>query len=192
MTIDNLEKIEINSQKELRAWLTKNFKQVDSVWLITYKKIVTEKYVSRDQVLDELISFGWIDGVRRAVDDVRTMQLISPRKTKPWAKSYKDRAERLVLSGEMHAAGLESIELAKSSGAWDEMNEVDLLVVPDDLKLVLKKHGKALDYFEAFPDSTKRNVLRWINSAKTSETRVKRLLATAQEAQHNRRVASHG
>lgn len=192
MTIDNLEKIEINSQKELRAWLTKNFKQVDSVWLITYKKIVTEKYVSRDQVLDELISFGWIDGVRRAVDDVRTMQLISPRKTKPWAKSYKDRAERLVLSGEMHAAGLESIELAKSSGAWDEMNEVDLLVVPDDLKLVLKKHGKALDYFEAFPDSTKRNILRWINSAKTSETRVKRLLATAQEAQHNRRVASHG
>lgn len=192
MKIDKLQKLEISSQKELRAWLEKNFKQEESVWLITFKKIVSEKYVSRDEVLDELIAFGWIDGVRQRVDETKTMQLISPRKAKPWAKSYKNRAERLFAENKMHLAGIASIEEAKASGAWNEMTEVDLMMMPDDLRLSLKKHGDALKHFEAFPPSTVRNILRWISSAKTIETRTKRIIATSQEAEHNRRIASHG
>jgi uncharacterized protein YdeI (YjbR/CyaY-like superfamily) len=192
LKLEKFRKVEISSQKELRAWLKKNHKQEESVWLVTFKKIVLDKYVSRDEVLDELIAFGWVDGVRQGVDEIRTMQLISPRKTKAWAKSYKDRADRLIRENKMHSSGISTVEEAKASGAWNEMNDVDSMLIPNDLRLSLKNHGHALKYFEAFPPSTRRNILRWINSAKTAETRKKRIAATAQEAEHNRRIASHG
>ena len=77
---ENSDKIEVSSQEELRSWLMSHHTQSESVWLVTYKKSEAEKYVSRWQVLDELLCFGWIDGIRRKLDDQRTMQLISQRK----------------------------------------------------------------------------------------------------------------
>lgn len=190
--LENLEHVTVASVADLHRWLRANHEQKDSVWLVTYKKAVANKYVSREEVLDELIAFGWIDGVRQAVDDVSTMQLISPRQTKPWAKSYKDRAGRLITEDRMQPAGLSSVNLAKASGAWDEMNEVDSLALPADLLSALKSHRNALAFFEAFPPSTRRNILRWISSAKTSGTREKRINETALAAQGNIRIASHG
>lgn len=190
--LENLEHVTVPAVTELHDWLQANHNRNDSIWLVTYKKAVANKYVSREEVLDELIAFGWIDGVRKAIDEVTTMQLISPRQTKPWAKSYKDRAERLIAEGRMHAAGLASMNLAKASGAWDEMNEVDLLVMPEELLMALKSRGQALAFFEAFPPSTRRNILRWISSAKTVGTRTKRINETAVAAQGNIRIASHG
>ena len=65
---ENFKKIEIASQEQFRKWLQENHKQTESVWLVTYKKHIREKYVSRDSVLDELLCFGWIDGIRRKMD----------------------------------------------------------------------------------------------------------------------------
>jgi uncharacterized protein YdeI (YjbR/CyaY-like superfamily) len=62
---EDFDRVEISSSEELRTWLVKNHSQSDSVWLVSYKKNVPEKYVSRWEVLDELICFGWIDGIRR-------------------------------------------------------------------------------------------------------------------------------
>lgn len=65
MTADSLELVEIQSQEDLRNWLLLHYAQKESVWLVTFKKTLPESYVSRDQVLDELVSFGWIDGIRK-------------------------------------------------------------------------------------------------------------------------------
>ncbi len=54
---EKFDKVEIASQKELRSWLNDNYGQTDSVWIVTYKKAVPGKYVSRWDVLDELICF---------------------------------------------------------------------------------------------------------------------------------------
>jgi hypothetical protein len=67
-------------------------------------------------VLDELIAFGWIDGLRRKLEDARTMQLISPRRQQAWAQTYEDRAARLEAEGRMHLAGLTAIAVAKAAG----------------------------------------------------------------------------
>ena len=88
----------------------KNHTQSESVWLVTYKKSNPDKYVSRWDVLDQLICFGWIDGIRRKLDDKKTMQLISQRKVEHWAKTYKERAAKLIDEGKMHAPGLKAIE----------------------------------------------------------------------------------
>jgi len=172
---EDFNQIEISSQEELRSWLLSNHTQSKSVWLVTYKKSVEDKYVSRWDVLDELICFGWIDGIRRKLDDKKTMQLISPRRVEHWAKTYKDRAEKLINDGRMHTSGLESIEVSKSNGLWNFMDDVDGLVVPKDLSLELSKHRGATDFFEKINPSSKRFVLRWIKLSKTEKTRKNRI-----------------
>ncbi len=152
---DNFKKIEVTSPKELRAWLLENHTTPGSIWLVTYKKSEATKYVSIWEVLDELLCFGWIDGIRRKMDDKRTMQLISPRKVEHWAKTYKERVAKLTKEGKMHESGLKSIADAKSSGLWNFMDDVDNLVVPSDLNTALLASGKAFDFFTAINDSSK-------------------------------------
>jgi uncharacterized protein YdeI (YjbR/CyaY-like superfamily) len=177
---DTFQKVEVSSTAELRDWLEQHYKQEESVWLVTFLKIVPEKYLSISEVLDELISFGWIDGIRRKLDDTRTMQLISPCRVQHWAKSYKDRAAKLIAEGRMHAAGLRSIERSKQSGLWDFMDEVDQLIVPQDLQEELVKHAGATEFFYAINDSSRRFVLRWLKLAKTDKTRNARILELAE------------
>ena len=172
---EDFAEVEVTSVACLRAWLEEHHAQEDSVWLVTWKKSVPEKYVSREDVLDELIAFGWIDGIRRKLDDDRTMQLISPRKVQHWSKSYKDRAARLIETGRMAPPGFASIEAGKASGHWSFMDDVDALIVPDDLQAALDAAPKALRYFEDTPDAYRRNLLRWVKLAKTDATRSKRI-----------------
>lgn len=184
--------VEVASIAELHLWLEQNHTRDEAVWLVTWRKSVPSKYLTTDQVLDELVSFGWTDGVRRKIDGERTMQLISPRRTKPWARTYKVRAERLMAEGRMQPPGMASVNTAKESGAWDEMSDVDDLVVPGDLRDALMATPTAWSVFSTFPPSVTRNILRWIASAKTPPTRAKRISATVEEARQGRRVRSNG
>jgi uncharacterized protein YdeI (YjbR/CyaY-like superfamily) len=185
---ENFEQIEIISSQQLREWLTINHCQKESVWLVTYKKRIGDKYVSIQEVLDELLCFGWIDGIRRKLDENRTMQLIAPRKAQHWAKSYKDRVAKLQKAGRMHPAGLSAIEASKRSGLWNFMDDVDALIKPDDLVARLQHYPGATDYFDALGDSSKRFVLRWIKLAKTPATREKRIEQTAALAAQNMKI----
>ncbi|MFP2996823.1 YdeI/OmpD-associated family protein [Spongiivirga sp. MCCC 1A20706] len=153
----------------------KNHTQPESVWLVTYKKSYPEKYVSRWEVLDELICFGWIDGIRRKLDDKKTMQLISQRKVGHWAKTYKERAVKLIDEGRMHESGLKAIEISKSNGLWNFMDDIDNLIVPEDLSEELSKLDGAAEFFNAINPSSKRFVLRWIKLAKAEKTRESRI-----------------
>jgi uncharacterized protein YdeI (YjbR/CyaY-like superfamily) len=168
---ENFKKVEIESQEQLRNWLRLNYSQEEGIWLVTFKKSEKKKYVSRDEVLDELICFGWIDGIRRKLDNTRTMQLISPRRVQHWAKTYKDRAGKLIKENKMHQSGLDSIKKGKESGLWNFMDDVDNLKIPDDLKTALNKLEGAFDFFDNINNSSKRFVLRWIKLSKTEKTR---------------------
>lgn len=172
---EKFEKVEIISKEELRNWLEAHHSQDESVWLVTYKKTTPGKYVSRWDVLDELICFGWIDGVRRKLDTERTMQMISPRKVQHWAQTYKERAAKLISANRMHESGLKSIEISKSNGMWSFMDDVDKLIVPEDLAKALFQLPEAEVFFNSLNDSSKRFVLRWVKLAKTEKTRVKRI-----------------
>ena len=120
---ENFEQVEVVSQEELRNWLMKNHSQKKSIWLITFKKQTIEKYVSKQQVLDELLCFGWIDGIARKLDETRTMQLLSPRRIEHWAKTYKDRFAKLEKLKLIQPSGLQSVEDSKKAGLWDFMED---------------------------------------------------------------------
>ncbi|MEM9192988.1 MAG: YdeI/OmpD-associated family protein [Myxococcota bacterium] len=185
---ENFRKVVVRSPAELRAWLEAHHAQKESVWLVTFKKHHKTKYVSTGEVLDELLCFGWIDGVRRKLDDDRTMQLIAPRKAQHWAKSYKDRVAKLKKAGRVHEAGLRSIRESKKRGLWNFMDDVDALIKPEDLVEALDSRAGAAAYFDAFPPASRRFVLRWIKLAKTPATRRKRIEKTAALAAKNQRV----
>lgn len=177
---ENFEKVEISSAEELRSWLMMHHGRSKSVWLVTYKKSEPGKYVSRWEVLDELICFGWIDGIRRKLDNKRTMQLIAPRRIEHWAKTYKERATKLINEGKMHESGLRAIEGSKQNGLWNFMDDVDNLLVPEDLLEELTKYEGAADFFNSINPSSKRFALRWLKLAKTNKTRKNRIKKLAE------------
>jgi uncharacterized protein YdeI (YjbR/CyaY-like superfamily) len=152
-----------------------NHTQKESIWLVTYKKEVTEKYVSVQEVLDQLLCFGWIDGIRRKLDQERTMQLVAPRKVEHWSQTYKLRFAKLEELGLIHQSGFNAVEASKKAGLWNFMDDVDNLIIPNDLQEALTKTNEAKLFFEAINASSKRFVLRWIKLAKTDKTRASRI-----------------
>jgi uncharacterized protein YdeI (YjbR/CyaY-like superfamily) len=88
----------------------------------------------------------------------------------------------------MTDAGMKLIKLAKKTGTWNALENVDNLIIPDDLKDAFTTNKKAQTYFEAFPPSVKRGILEWIGNAKTVETRNKRILETVTLATTNIRA----
>ncbi|MEM6914705.1 MAG: hypothetical protein AAF511_12090, partial [Pseudomonadota bacterium] len=68
---DRFEKVEVQSPEDLWAWMAAHYDQDEAIWLLTWKAIHRDKYVSRDQVLDVLIAYGWVDGRRMKLDDDR-------------------------------------------------------------------------------------------------------------------------
>ena len=185
---DAFAQVEVKSVDQLDAWLEENHDQDASFWLITYKKCVPTRYVGTAHVLDALIRHGWIDGIRRKLDDERTMQLISKRRQQIWAQTYKDRVARLTADESMRPWGLAAVERAKQQGTWNAMADVDALIVPDDLHAALIAAGNAAAMFEGCPPSYQRNVLRWLASARTAETRSKRITSIAASCNEGRRI----
>ena len=66
--VDELERVEVHSAADLRRWLEANHARTASIWLVTYKKSVPDRYVSAAEVLDEVLCFGWIDGRRKKLE----------------------------------------------------------------------------------------------------------------------------
>lgn len=189
---DRFEHVEVASVADLRRWLETHHAREEAVWLVTWKKSAGARHVSRDAVLDELTCFGWIDGIMRRVDDERVKQLVSPRRARPWMRSYQERALRLVSEGRMHPAGLAAVESARASGAWEELRDVDDLLVPEDLAAALAALPGAAETFAGFPPSHRRNVLRWIAVARRTETRARRVAVAAADAARGVRTRTNG
>lgn len=160
------------------------------MWLVRHKKSVPGKFVDRLDVIDELLCFGWVDGLARKLDADRTMQLITPRRQQAWARSYKERAARLEAEGRMQEPGRAAVALSKALGLWDAYAEVDALLVPDDLAAALRVAGPGTaDAFAKAAPSSRRNVLRWIAAAKRPETRARRVAEATRCAAEGRKVA---
>ncbi len=179
-------RVEVASRAQWRAWLRKHHAQTDSIWLVTFNKAQGAQHVTYSDVVDEALCFGWIDSVRRKVDDASSMLLMSPRRPKSaWSKVNREKVERLIAAGRMAAPGLAKIELARQSGTWDSLTAVDALEEPDDLKIALAINPTAARCFAAFPKSSRRGILEWIHNAKRPETRAARISQTVELAARN-------
>lgn len=186
---DSLERYYAANRAEWRAWLEHNHASSSGVWLIYYKKESGKPRVAYDEAVEEALCFGWIDSKPNKLDDERYMQLFSPRKSgSAWSKLNKERVERLIAQGLMASAGMALVEASRQDGTWSALDDVEALTVPDDLTAALAANPTAMGFFDAFPPSSKKNILWWIESAKKPETRQKRIDETVSMAAQNLRA----
>ncbi|GMQ25291.1 YdeI/OmpD-associated family protein [Algoriphagus sp. oki45] len=181
-----------NSATSWREWLERNHASESSVWLVIFKKGSQVPSLSVSEAIDEALCFGWVDSKPNKRDEQSFYLYFSQRKAKSnWSRINKEKVERLIEAGKMALPGLEMIELAKASGTWDALNEVDSLLEPEDLAKALESNPTAKGYWEKFPPSARRGILEWILNAKTSQTREKRLRETIRLAERNIRANSY-
>jgi uncharacterized protein YdeI (YjbR/CyaY-like superfamily) len=171
---DDAPVLTVRSRAELRAWLAENHATAKAVWLATYKRHHPD-YLAYEPQVEELLCWGWIDSVTRALDADRSMILIAPRNPKSaWSAINKAHVDRARASGAMTPAGEAKIAAAQANGQWDFLNDVDALIDPPDLTAALAASGTAA-FWAATPRSVRRGTLEWIKTAKTPATRAKRI-----------------
>jgi uncharacterized protein YdeI (YjbR/CyaY-like superfamily) len=168
-----------------RDWLQKNHNKAKSVWLILYHRDSGKPSVTYNDAVEEALCFGWIDSKANMRDDESSYLFFTRRSPKSnWSKNNRERAERMINQGLMTNAGMD-ITLAKNTGRWTALEEVQNSVVPTDLKEAFAANPIAEKNFSEFPPSSKRIILEWILNAKKPETRHKRIEETVQLAKKN-------
>ncbi len=105
------------SQSELRNWFAENHDSSTEVWIGFYRKGSGHVSVSYLEAVDEALCFGWIDGIRKKIDDTRYTNRFTPRRPKSnWSKMNIENVKRLKKAGQMMAPGLKEFKRAKSDG----------------------------------------------------------------------------
>lgn len=186
---DGIKTFHARSRQDWRDWLFRYSEREKGLWLIIYKKDSGVPSVYYPDAVDEALCFGWIDSKPNKRDDRSYYQYFSVRNPRSyWSKVNKEKVERLLSEGRMAAPGLEMVRLAKESGTWNALDEVEALVVPGDLAEAFARHPGSAENFDAFPRSVKRGILEWIFQAKRAATRAKRIEETASKAKENIRA----
>ncbi|PHJ63610.1 hypothetical protein VF14_12250 [Nostoc linckia z18] len=176
-----------NSREQWRKWLETNHLTSSGVWLIYYKVKSGKPSVRYSEAVKEALCFGWIDSKVKSLDEERYMQIFTPRKPKSvWSKLNKQYIEELIEQGLIAKAGLDKIAMAKQNGSWNSLDAIEALIIPSDLNQALEANKTAKDYFEALSNSSKKNILFWIESAKRPQTRLKRIEQTVNSAAQNK------
>ena len=170
-----------------RAWLEKHHRTARGVWLRLAKKHSGRPTISYDDAVEEALCFGWIDGLRRPVDDTYYTQLFTPRKPRSaWAQSNKTRVKRLIRERLMTAAGLAAIETARTNGSWDALAAAESLTVPAELRTAINANARARTRWPQFTDGQRRQLLFYFTAARRPETRAKRIRAIVAMAARGR------
>jgi len=164
------------SRKAWRAWLQKHHDSSSGVWLVYAKKHTGIRSVTYAEAVEEALCFGWIDSLVHPIDDALYKQIFTPRKpASAWSALNKKRVEKLIADRHMTAAGMRTIELAKSNGRWDAHAQTDALTMPAELKKALNGNVSAKKNWPTYTESQRKAFLRMVADAKTPETRAKRI-----------------
>ncbi len=183
---DNIKTFYAPSRKDWRNWLQKNHQSEKSVWLIIYRKESDVPSVYYPDAVEEAICFGWIDSKANKRDEESYYQFFSRRNPKSkWSKVNKATVERLLKKNAIAPAGLKMIEIAKETGTWNALDDVENIIVPADLQRGFDGNKTAFENWSNFSRSSKRGILEWILNAKRPETRQNRVEETVSMAAKN-------
>lgn len=177
------------SPAEFRSWLRKHHANAQELWVGFYKKDSGKPSITWPESVDEALCYGWIDGIRKRVDDVSYTNRFTPRKpTSTWSAVNIKRVGELTKKGLMRAPGLKAFELRKEnrSGVYSyEQRSPDL---PEQYQKKLKQHKAAWKYFASQPPSYRKAANWWVLSARKEETRMKRLAQLIEHSTNQRHI----
>lgn len=162
---------------EWLEWLNENHEQhPQGVYLVFYKVEMNIPTMRWEEAVKVALCYGWIDSTVKSLGNGKRRQYFCPRNPKSsWSKLNKSYIEDLEVQGIIHEAGWKMIELAKETGTWIEMDDVENLIIPDDLKKAFDRNSTAFKNYKNFSPSYKKSYLSWLHSAKRKATREKRI-----------------
>ena len=181
------ETITLKDRISWRAWLMQNHTIKKEIWLVFYKKHTKHPSVTYTDAVEEAICFGWIDGRVKTIDRDRYMQRYSPRKAKsPWSEINIERAKRMINEGLMAEEGLKIYrEGLKNNLIIPSSKNFSL---PPFLEEALRKNETVWNNFQKMAPSARLLYVHWVTSAKTTETRVKRINKSVDLIAQNRKL----
>jgi uncharacterized protein YdeI (YjbR/CyaY-like superfamily) len=176
---------------EFRAWLEENHESSQEFWVGYYKKGSGKPSLTWPESVDQALCFGWIDGLRRSIDDISYANRFTPRKPRSnWSAVNIKRVEELTRLGLMRPAGLKAF--AARSG---ERSGVYSFEQPGSVELGEEYEGRfradeaAWAFFQAQAAWYRRTATWWVISAKKEETRQKRLATLIDDSAQGRTIA---
>jgi uncharacterized protein YdeI (YjbR/CyaY-like superfamily) len=173
---------------EFRKWLEKNHGKETELWVGFYKKDSGKPSITWPESVDEALCFGWIDGIRKSIDESSYVIRFTPRKPGSiWSAVNIKKMSELEKKGLVYPAGKAAFAKrdAKKSEVYSfEQENVSL----GDYEKVFKKNKKAWSQFEAMAPSYKKAAIWWVVSAKQETTREKRLAALISDSEAGLRI----
>tara|TARA_R110001583_G_scaffold173476_1_gene327530 strand:+ start:208 stop:756 length:549 start_codon:yes stop_codon:yes gene_type:complete len=161
--------------KDLGQWLKVNHATESELWVKIYKKKTGIQSVTWNDVVIEALCWGWIDGIKKSIDDQAYLQRITRRQTRSnWSKRNTDHAERLISEGRMMESGLVHIRAAKADGRWEKAYVVSEMEVPADFLAALESNPNVKEFYETLNKSSRYAIAYGLISAKKPETRLRR------------------
>ena len=119
MIVDRKKILSFRSGRYFERWLSKNYDKSNGIWVRMYKKNSGVKAISGPELLDVLLSYGWITGPARKGNEKYALWWVCPRrKNSIWSKINVGHAKRLIKEGKMMPSGMTEIEKAKANGRW--------------------------------------------------------------------------
>jgi len=166
------------SPAQLHAWLQANHASETELWVRIYKKGTGLPSVTWDDCVVAALAWGWIDGVRNALDDTSFLQRMTPRRARSsWSQKNVQHAERLIAQGLMQAPGLAQVEAARADGRWESAyaGSADM-VIPEDFLAALRQDPAALAFYGTLKRQQLFTIYYRLTSATRAETREKRMV----------------
>lgn len=163
--------------RDWEAWLKANHAESKGLWLRLAKKKSGIESLTYAEALDVALCYGWIDGQKKSYDDATWLQKFTPRGKKSiWSKINREKAEALIKSNRMKAAGLKAIESAQQDGRWDAAyDSQSRAAVPEDFQAALEQNAKAKAFFATLKSVNRYAILFRLQTAQKAETRAKRI-----------------
>jgi uncharacterized protein YdeI (YjbR/CyaY-like superfamily) len=178
------------SPQEFREWLRAHHDQAQELWIGFYKKGSGKVGITPAEALDEALCFGWIDGVRRRLDDERYVNRYSPRRRgSNWSEINTKRAHELLAEGRMQPAGLKAFAARDAEKSTQYSYEARSRGLADAYEARFRASAGAWAFWEAQPPSYRKTASWWVMSAKKEETRLRRLATLIDDSAHGRRIA---
>ena len=174
--------------QEFRAWLEKHHQETPELWVGFHKKASGKPSITWPEAVDQALCFGWIDGVRKSVDETSYTIRFTPRKAgSTWSAINIRRVRALTESGHMQPAGLKAFEHLKSEKSaiysYEQRRTAKLEGVHEEQ---FRGNKKAWEFFQAQAPWYRRTAAFWVVSAKKEETRLKRLQKLIEDSAHQR------
>jgi uncharacterized protein YdeI (YjbR/CyaY-like superfamily) len=169
---------------ELRAWFEAHHAGEDELLVGFYKKGSGRPSITWPESVDEALCFGWIDGIRRRIDDESYSIRFTPRRPRSiWSAVNIKRASELIAQGRMTPAGLVAFEARdeQRSAIYSYEQRHQAALEPEQEQR-LRANAAAWEWFQSRPPSWQRGAIYWVTSAKRPETRERRLAQLIEEA----------